>query len=93
MKVTKHSSPPPPHNKWLTTALRVLAAGKYAALWVPEFLEIYDQICREDGEQKASEWAVEELAHSILPSMTLRVYRVLRLVYLGWKAYRKVARK
>lgn len=91
MKETKSSSPQPP--KWLTTALRVLAAGKYAALWVPEFLELYDQICREDGEQKASEWALEELAHSILPSTALRVYRVLRFAYLGWKAYRKVARK
>lgn len=91
MKETKSSSPPPP--KWLTPALRVLAAGKYAALWLPEFLELYDQIYREDGEQKASEWALEELAHSILPSVALRIYRVLRFVYLGWKAYRKVARK
>jgi hypothetical protein len=91
MQPTRRSSRPPP-KKWFTTVFRVLAAGKYAALWVPEFLHLYEQIVREEGEGGAFNWALREIGYSIKPSLALRVYRVLRVVYLGWKAYRKVAR-
>jgi hypothetical protein len=90
MEVKNEKSRQP--SKWMTRVYRLLAVGKYAAIWVPEFLILYEQIMLEQGHDKAQEWALEELLQSIRPSIALRVYRIIRILYLGWKAYRKMAR-
>jgi hypothetical protein len=75
----------------VTKAYRFLAAGRYALIWLPEFLILYDIVVKEEGEQEARDWAIRELSISIRHSLAVRVYRLLRVGYLAWQAYRKVA--
>lgn len=87
-KEVKNQSPPKWGTKW---AYRLLAAGRYAALWAPELWALYKQMLDDEGEQKANEWLMRELLHSVGPSIAIRVYRVLRVIYAAYTAYRKLA--
>lgn len=82
----------PPRKKWVTIVYRLLAAGRYAAMWLPELIILYEITLNEEGEEKAKDWLIKELSLSIKPSLALRLYRLVRVVYLAWEAYRKVAR-
>jgi hypothetical protein len=84
----RHSRHP---GKWVTTAYRLLAAGRYAYTWLQEFFILYEEILKEEGEQAAHDWAIRELLLTIKPSVAVRIYRLLRVAYLAWQAYRKLA--
>ena len=90
--VQENSPEPRPPRKWVTTLYRSLAAGRYAALWLPELIELYGKIVEEEGEENAQKWLIDELSMSIRPSLVLRLYKLFRLLYLAWEAYRKVAK-
>jgi hypothetical protein len=79
-----------PRN-WVVQLYKLLAAGRYAVLWLPEFFILYDMIVEEEGEEAAHDWAIRELMLSIKPSVALKVYRILRWAYLAWVTYRKIA--
>ncbi len=78
--------------RWMAEIYKLLAAGRYASNWLPEFLISYQEILEASGEQAAIEWALKELSLSLQPAVSLRVYRAIRLIYWGWKLYEKVAR-
>lgn len=78
--------------RWVTVLYKTLAVGRYAALWLPELLDLYSKISAEEGEERANEWLVDELSSSAWPSLTYRIFKLLRVVYLTWEAYRRVAR-
>lgn len=81
----------PPPRKWVRIVYRTLAAGRYAVYWLPELLILYDLIVSEEGKEAADEQLMQELINAIGPSIGVRVYRVLRLFYSMWKAYRRFA--
>lgn len=76
---------------WLRILYRYLAAGRYATQWLPELLILYDQMVVEDGEDAAFNWAVNELALVIKPSIAARMLWILRLAHGIWKTYRMIA--
>jgi hypothetical protein len=90
--MSKEVNQPRRPHKWVTQAYRILAAGRYAAIWLPEFLALYEIVMREEGGEAADDWAQRELLHSFGPSLALRVLKLVRVLYLGWEAYRRIAR-
>ena len=71
---------------WVSVVYRALAAGRYAAIWLPELLRLYDMIVEEDGEKEAADWLLKELALSIKPSFLLTVFKLVRLANRWWRA-------
>ena len=80
-----------PHKR-LRRVYRLLAAGRYAALWLPEFIAAYDIILCTEGEAAAKDWALRELSCSVAPSVSIRLYRLFRFVYLAWEVYRRIVK-
>ena len=78
--------------KWVANVYRLLAAGRFSARWLPEFLILYDLYVLEEGEEAANNWALKELALSIKPALALRFLGLFRLVFKAWEIYRKIAR-
>jgi hypothetical protein len=79
-----------PH-RWAEYLYRSLAVGRYAVVWLPELVILYESILLEDGEDAAQDWLMKELALSISPSLTLRFFRLYRAARLVWIAYTKIA--
>jgi hypothetical protein len=69
---------------------RFIAAGRYAIIWLPEFIILYNIEAQENGDDAAYEWAIRELMLSLEPALAVRVYRAFRIAYSAWKAYRRV---
>jgi len=80
-------------RKWMTRIYELLAAGRYASYWLPEFLICYQEILATQGEEAALEWALKELSLSLRPAVSVRAYRAIRLVYWGWRFYYKFSRR
>ncbi len=89
MRKSKQSHQP---RKWLLQAYRLLAAGRYAALWLPELMHLYDLVLREQGQHEADKLVLNEVMDAVPWSTWLRFYRLFRLAYAGWKLYRKIAK-
>lgn len=79
-------------RKWMTILYNMLAGGRYAAYWLPEFLVCYQEIIEKDGEEAAVQWAIKELATSFWPTLSIRAYQVFRFIYCGWRLYERLAR-
>jgi hypothetical protein len=77
--------------RWATNLYRFLAVGRYAVIWLPELVILYDLIVEEEGESKAQDWLMKELALSISPSLSLRLFRLYRAAHLAWTTYIKIA--
>ena len=75
-----------PRKKWFATLYRLMAAGRYLHIWLPELIILYERILAEEGEEKAREWVIKELLLSIQPSLAFRVYQIGRVFYLIWKS-------
>jgi hypothetical protein len=80
-----------PPRKWVTRLYQMLSAGRYAAAWSVEFLILYELNAHEHGQEKADLWALEELALTLKPSIAYRIYRLFRVIYSGWRLYRRIA--
>jgi hypothetical protein len=80
-----NTRPPDLPPWWVRLFYRYLAAGRYAAEWLPELLVFYDQMVAEDGEDAAFNWAVKELALFIKPSIAARMLWILRFAHRVWK--------
>lgn len=91
MKGKKEGENTPPLKKWVARVYGLMAAGRYAALWGPELWEAYKLYFHEDGEHGANQWLMRELVHSVGPALGIRLYRVLRVFYAAYMAYRKLA--
>jgi hypothetical protein len=76
----------------MTSLYNLLAGGRYAAYWLPEFLVCYQELLEKDGEEAAVQWAIKELATSLRPALSIRAYRVFRVIYFGWRLYQRLAR-
>jgi hypothetical protein len=68
-----------------------LAVGRYAILWLPELFILYEIVVKEEGEPAAQAWLKKELALSISPILSLRLFRLYRAARLVWNTYLKVA--
>ena len=66
---------------WAGKVYRLLAAGRYASMWLLELTELYDIIAEEEGLESAEKWLTDELGLSISPSLVLRIFKFVRLVY------------
>lgn len=82
---------PPPRNKWAEIVYRLLSAGRYAILWLPELMELLSKQSRDEGDEAGKTSLMRELVNAIVPSISIRVYRLFRFVYVAWKAYKKLA--
>jgi hypothetical protein len=80
-----------PPRKWVTRIYQKLAAGRYAAEWLVEFLIMYERMIQENGQEQADLWALEEIVLTLRPSIAYKAFKLLRMMYLGWKAYRRIA--
>jgi hypothetical protein len=74
----------------VTIAYKALAAGRYAAEWLPEFLILYDTVVVEEGDDAAHDWAIGEFKRSLRPASAARALWILRLARVIWKVYRAV---
>lgn len=72
---------------------RLLAAGRYAASWLPELIVLYDLVRAEEGEEAASNWLKNELLHTLKPALAMRLYIVMKLLHVGLKMYRRLVRE
>jgi hypothetical protein len=77
--------------KWVAQLYSFLAGGRYSAYWLTEFMVRYHEILETSGEEAAVEWAMSELALSVGPALSIRAYRLIRLVYLSWRLYERLA--
>jgi hypothetical protein len=74
----------------VTAVYNALAAGRYAAEWLPEYLELYQDMVELEGEDAALAWASGELLRSFKPAMAARALWILRAALAAWKVYRAV---
>jgi hypothetical protein len=77
-------------HDWVAAAYNMLAAGRYASEWLPEFLDYYDSMVEELGDKEAQNWARRELLQAPVWSGMARVLWILRTVYALWKVYKAV---
>lgn len=89
MPKRKERHRPPP--KWATQLYRLLAAGRYAAEWLPELLRLYNSILDEKGPDEARKWLLKELKLSVRFSIALRLAAIVHLIYRLWRTYNKVS--
>ncbi|MGQ3301200.1 hypothetical protein [Reyranella sp.] len=54
-------------------------------------MRLYSWYVSENGKEAADAWLMVELLHSVGPSLSGRVYRVLRALYATWQVYKKLA--
>jgi hypothetical protein len=68
----------------------LLATGRYARDWLPEFLIGFAEIFENQGEDAATRWALEELTRSFGPSVNHRIYRLVRIIRLALRFYLRI---
>jgi len=76
-------------SRWDQHLYRLIAAGRYAADWLPEFLYLYGIILSEEGEDAASEWVQRELLYSFKAGAQARFLWIIRLGYSIWRIYQR----
>lgn len=77
---------------WIQKLYGLMAAGRYASEWLPEFLILYEMIAQEDGEDEAVDWVLRELSLTWRPSTVAHCMHIARIGYRAWRAYRRIAR-
>lgn len=76
--------------RWATQIYGLLAAGRYAAHWLPELLTLYSIVSDENSPEDADQWLLDELKASICPSLLFRVFLIASKLHKVWKNYKKV---